>query len=196
MSGVWKDIWTSLKSVVGAAASAVAFSLALLGSLWDPGVKVRIGLIWLAVMLFVAVALVATAIKMTIDARRDARGDHPRGVHVFSQSAAEGSADGPIILIMSRSRQFGVNILVTVYYEEGLGSGRGEIFERVIGIGQVAHVQENGLIQVRILREVANHSALWQPIRNREMAILARVGISPSIDFNAVGIEVLVDERG
>jgi hypothetical protein len=84
VGGVWKDIWTSLKSVVGAAASAVAFGLALLGSLWDPGVKIQIGLIWLAVIMFVGVALVATAIKMTIDARRDARGRHPRIVHVFS----------------------------------------------------------------------------------------------------------------
>jgi hypothetical protein len=52
------------------------------------------------------------------------------------------------------------------------------------------------LIQVRVLREVVNHSELWQRIQNREMASLSRVGIKPSIDFNAVGIEVQVDERG
>jgi hypothetical protein len=196
VSGVWKDLWTSLRSVVGAVASAVAFGLALLGSMWDPGIKVPIGLIWLVVMVFVVISIVATAIKVAMDARRLTHGDLPRAVYVFSQSGAESSTDGPIILVMGRSRQFGVNNFATIYYEEGLGTERGEVIERAIGIGQVANIQENGRIQVRVLREVANHSELWQRIRNREMATLSRVVIKPSIDFNSVGIEVRFDERG
>jgi hypothetical protein len=196
VSGVWKDIWTSLKAVVGLPATVVALILAVLGNLWNPSFTVSFSLISLAVMAFVVVIIIATAVKMAIDARRRAGGDLPRAVHVYNHSAAEGSTNDPITLVMSGSRQFGVNILVTVHYEEGLGREPGEIFERVIGIGQVVHVQESGLIQVRVLREVVNHSELWQRIQNREMASLSRVGIKPSIDFNAVGIEVQVDERG
>ena len=117
--------------MVAATAAAVAFGLALLGSLWDPGKTVQVGLIWLVVMVFVMIAVVATAARMVSDARQTARGDPPRAVYVAPSPAA----DGPIILIMSRSRQFGVNIFVTIYYEEILGAGRLELFERTIGIG-------------------------------------------------------------
>ena len=190
MSGVWKDIWTSLRAVVPAIASAIALGLALLGSLWDPRIRVQIGLVWLSVIGFVLIAIIAAAIKMAVDARRAAHGAPPRAINVSAASPT----DGPIVLIMSRSRQFGVNIFVTIYYEEILGVGRGELFERTIGIGRIINIQENGLIQVLVLREVLNQSGLWQRIRSCEMAIVSHVFIKPSIDFNAVGIEVRLDE--
>ena len=119
MSG-WKDTWKSLKAVVGMTTSAVAFGLAILGSMWDPGIQIRIGLIWLAVVILVVVAVLATAIKMAMDARRKTGSDLPRVVHVHVATAAEHVVGAPVVLVMGRSRQFGVNILVTVYYEERL----------------------------------------------------------------------------
>jgi hypothetical protein len=53
---------------LGATASTGAFGLAILGSLWDPGVKVQIGLIWLAVVLLVVITILGTAIKMAMAA--------------------------------------------------------------------------------------------------------------------------------
>ena len=131
-----------------------------------------------------------------MDARRDARGELPRVVGVYCPPAAEGSAEEPITLIIGGSRQFGINFLVTVYYEERLVPVKGPIFERAIGMGQVVNVQENGLIQVLMLREVSNHAELWQRIRERDTAVLAGVVVKPSIDFNSIGIEVRFDERG
>lgn len=98
------------------------------------------------------------------------------------------------MLIMDRSRQFGVNIFVTIHYEESLGIGSSEIFERAIGIGQVVNIQENGLIQVQDLRQSSGQSGLWQRIRSCEATILSHVMIKPSIDFNAMGIEVRFHE--
>jgi hypothetical protein len=86
-------------------------------------------------------------------------------------------------------------MFVTIYYEESLGAGGGELFERTIGVGQVVNVQENGLIQVRVLREVPGQSELWRRVRNREMNILSNLVAKPSINFNAIGIEVRFDER-
>jgi hypothetical protein len=152
VSGVWKDIWASLKSVVGLPATVVALGLALLGFLWNPSFQVSFSLISLAVMTFVVVIIIATAVKLATDARGDARGELPRAVSAFpravsaySPPAADGSTEEPITLIVGRSRQFGVNFLVTVYYEERLEAGRGEIFERAIGIGRGINVQESGM---------------------------------------------------
>jgi hypothetical protein len=96
--------------------------------------------------------------------------------------------------VLERSSLFGVSIFVTVYYVEGLERGRGEVVERAIGIGRVTNVQQNGLIQVLVLREVPNHAELWQRIRNHEKAILSQIIIKPSIDFNEAGIEVRFNE--
>jgi hypothetical protein len=194
MSGVWKDIWTSLKTVWGVTAPTVALGLAILGSLWDPGIKVQIGVIWLAVIALIIVSALATAIKMVLETRRSAQPNPPRAVYVHVLPATADATNQALILVMERSRQFGVNILVTVYYEEGLAVGRAEIFERTIGIGRVINIQENGLIQVRLLREVSNHGDLWQRIRNRDTATLSNVIIKPSIDFNDAGIEVRFNE--
>lgn len=117
----------------------------------------------------------------------------PRAVYIVLPVTGD-ATNQTLILVMERSRQFGVNILVTVYYEESLAAGRAEIFERTIGIGRVINIQENGLIQVRLLREVSNHGDLWQRIRNRDTTTLSNVIIKPSIDFNDAGIEVRFNE--
>jgi hypothetical protein len=68
------------------------------------------------------------------------------------------------------------------------------VFERVIGIGRVVNIQQNGLIQVLVLKEVPNHVELWQRIRSHERSILPQIVIKPSIDFNETGIEVRFNE--
>src|SRR5690242_15555776 len=83
MGDAWKDVWVSLKSTVSAIASAIALCLTLLGSLWDPGVRIQISLIWLAVICFVTIAWLATATRLTIEARRPARDDPPRARYVY-----------------------------------------------------------------------------------------------------------------
>ena len=64
------------------------------------------------------------------------------------------------------------------------------MFEQAIGIGRMANIQQNGLIQVLVLREVLNHVDLWQRIRNQGRSILPQIVIKPPIDFNAARIEV------
>jgi hypothetical protein len=66
------------------------------------------------------------------------------------------------------------------------------MFEQAIGIGRMANIQQNGLIQVLVLREVLNHVDLWQRIRNQGRSILPQIVIKPPIDFNAARIEVSV----
>jgi hypothetical protein len=144
VGGVWKDIWTSLRAVVSATASAVALGLALLGSLWDPGKTVQVGLIWLAVTVFVMIAVIAAAARMVFDPHQTARGAAPRAVYVAASPAAHGVS----ILIKSRSRQFGVNIFVTIHYEELLRAGRRELFRTYDRYRVGCQRPENGLIQV------------------------------------------------
>jgi hypothetical protein len=182
---VWRDAWTSLRSTISGITGAVALGLALLGSLWDPGIKVQVGLIWLAVFALLALSVLVTAIHMMLKARQAAEELPPKAIHAFAGGGGT-VGEGFLTLVMSRSRHFGVNILVTMYYTESVGSGRDDVIERSIGIGQVINIQANGLIQVLVLREVANSSELWQRIRNREPTALSHIIIKPSVGFNEV----------
>ena len=189
MGAFWKDAWTSHKAVIGPLATGAALLLALLGSVWDPGVKVTFGLIWLAVFLLVTASVFLTLVNMTIAARRAARIGPPRAIHSFVSDQA-----GPVTLVLGKSALFGVNIYVTIYYIESLILGQDFVFEQAVGIGRVSNIQENGLIQVSVLREMPYHADLWQRIRNREMTTVGQVTIKPSIDFHEDGVELRFDE--
>lgn len=185
MGAFGKDAWASYKAVVGPLATAAALLLALLGSFWDPGIKVSVGLIWLSVLLLVVVSIFATLVKMTLTARRTAKAGPPRAIHAFAPTP-----DYPVTLVFEASRLFGVNIFVTLYYIEVLGPSQREVFERMIGVGRVVNIQEGGLVQVLVLKEMLAHADLWQRIRNRETATLGQVVVKPSIHDNTAGIEV------
>ena len=169
--------------------TGAALLLALLGSFWDPGIKVTVGLIWLAVFVLAFASVVATLVNMTLLARRLARAGPPRAVHAFASDQAS-----PVTLVLGKSALFGVNIYVTIYYIESVSPGQDFVFERTVGIGRVINVQENGLIQVVVLREMPHHADLWQRIRSREMTTLGQVTIKPSIDFHEAGVEVRFNE--
>lgn len=194
MDSFWRDVWTSFKAVFGPILTGAAFVLALLGQLYVPANVGHISLIWLVVSGLLGLIVLLTAGNLVVEARRYARGRLPKAVHAFAPASPDNTTAGPVTLVLEPSDLFGVNIFVTIYYVERLEQGRDEVFERAIGIGRVANIQQNGLIQVRVLREVQNHANLWQRIRNHERSILPQIVIKPSIDFNEAGIEVRSNE--
>jgi len=194
VDSLWRDAWTSFKAVFGPVLAGAACVLALLGPLYAPGSAVSISLIWLAVGGLLALTLLLTACNLVMAARRSAAGRLPLAVHASVAASPSDGTVGPVTLVLERSDLFGVNIFVTVYYVEHLDRRRDVVFEQAIGIGRVANIQQNGLIQVLVLREVPNHVELWQRIRTQETAILSQIVIKPSMDFNAAGIEVRFNE--
>jgi hypothetical protein len=118
----------------------------------------------------------------------------PRTRHVVVDEGRGSDAFTTIILVLEASELFGVNILVTIYYNETLGVGDGEVFERPIGVERVINVQQNGLIQVLLIAEVPSHADLWQRIRRRDPGALVQLVVKPSVFSDAAGIEVRVYE--
>ena len=155
MGGFWRDAWGAFRGAVGPLATAAALVLALLGSFWDPGIRVSIGLLWLAALGIAVVAILVTSIKMAVTARRDAQAGPPRATHVHVPEPVDDGSPRPVTLVLQRSTLFAVNILVTIYYVEAVGPGQDDIFERAIGIGRVANIQGNGLLQGQVLKEDA-----------------------------------------
>jgi hypothetical protein len=88
---------------------------------------------------------------------------------------------------MRLSSQSGVNIFVTVHYEESHGGGNDGYVERAAEVGQMVRTEENSLVPRHVLCAISNHSVLWHDIESCEMAILSHVMASPSINFNTAG---------
>lgn len=194
MDTFWRDAWASFKAVFGPILTGAAFVLALLGPFYAPSATVQLGLIWLAAGGLLMLTTLLTAGNLVLTARRYARGRLPKVLHVYVPAGPNDGTVRPLTLVLDRSDLFGVSILVTIYYVEHLGLRRGEVFERQIGIGRVANIQQNGLVQILVLKEVSSHAELWQRIRSREMAALSQIVVKPSISFNEVEIEVGFNE--
>jgi hypothetical protein len=186
----WQDAWASFKAVFGPILTGAAFVLALLGPFYVPAAVIQVGLIWVAVASLVTLVVLLVAVNMIVAARRDASRRLPKTR--YAAVAPQGTG-GQITLILDRSELFGVNLIVTVYYTEHLEQGRDEVIERLIGVGRVSNVQQNGLVQVLVLHEVPVHADLWQRIRNREAAAISQVVVKPSIPYNEAGMEVRFD---
>jgi hypothetical protein len=187
----WQDAWTSFKAVSGPILTGTAFLLALLGPLYAPAAAISISFIWLAVAGLVVLAVFLAALNMVLAARRAAGGRLPKTRDVVL--AAEGTT-GTVTLVLDRSALFGFNALVTIYHVERLEQGREDVFERLIGVGRVSNIQQNGLIQVLVLVEVPLHAELWQRVRSREASVIGQLVVKPSVPFGAAGMEVRFDE--
>jgi len=61
------------------------------------------------------------------------------------------------ILILEPSPLFSYNSIVAIYCVE-------DQFERLIGIGSVINVQENGLIQISVIESKSEDANVWKPI--------------------------------
>ena len=191
MDSFWQDAWKSFKAVSGPILTGAAFLLALLGPLYAPAATLAISLIWLAAVGLIVLAVLLAMLNMVLAARRAAGGRLPKTRDVVL--AAEGTT-GTVTLVLDRSALFGFNALVTIYHVERLDQGREDVFERLIGVGRISNIQQNGLIQVLVLVEMPLHAELWQRVRNREASVIGQLVVKPSIPFGAAGMEVRFSE--
>jgi len=188
VQGFWWDAWTSFKAVSGPVLAGAALVLALLGPLYAPAAIVQISLIWVAVAGLITSIVLLTALNLTVSARQAARSRLPRARYAIVAGRPD---EGPLTLVLDRSELFGVNLVVTIYYTDRAEPGDDDaVIERLIGVGRVSNVQQNGLIQVLVLVEVPSHAGLWQRIRNREASTIAQIVVKPSIPYDEAGMEV------
>lgn len=119
---------------------------------------------------------------MVVLARRQARDRLPRACH------ATVSAKDRVTLLLDPSELFGFNVLVAIYYTEGVG-GRIGAFERLVGIGRVSNIQGNGYIQVTVLRELDGDAEPWSLVRAQRPPPYERIVIKPSVPYDWAGEE-------
>ena len=83
-------------------------------------------------------------------------------------------SDAIATLLLEKSNLFGHESLVSVYVKENA-------FEKLIGIGYVLTIQQNGLIQVLVIQGVEKQDSIWEKIRSGNSNVLSKLLIRPSI---------------
>ena len=169
--------------------TGAGFVLALLGSLWDPGFRVSISAIWLAVLAVIVFDVLVIAFNLAGIARRAANIQPPRAIYASVSAQRSDGAVGPITLLFGASALFRINIMVTIGYIAKLTPGTDAFFERSIGIGKVINVQADGSIQVLVSGELPDSAALWGQIRSQEPNTIGQTIIRPWIEFSDSDVE-------
>jgi hypothetical protein len=108
--------------------------------------------------------------------------------------AAISEPDGGLTLVLSPSGLFGVDLAVTIYHVEQLDVQGNLSFERLIGVGRVSNVQQDGLVQVLVARPRRGYEDLWQRLRNKEAAMARQIVVKPSLSFSDAGLGVRDNE--
>jgi hypothetical protein len=78
------------------------------------------------------------------------------------------------ICLLEPSELFSHGNLVSFYYDE-------DSYERIIGIGQVINIQENGIIQVIMSQQVEGHEGVISQLKIANTDTLKKVKIKPTI---------------
>lgn len=82
---------------------------------------------------------------------------------------------------------------MSIYYNQRLGGADARPFERLIGVGRVANIQEEKIIAVTVLRYGAGHDAIWSRIRDRDAAALSDIRVKPTVPFRETGLGATVN---
>jgi hypothetical protein len=190
------DLWKSFKSVQGTLLSGLSLVLAVASFFYTPAAEVRFNWKWVAVVAPLVLAVGATFVDMLVTARRLSYPRLPRVISAYFERRTDtdtGDVEEETVLLLEPSELFGYDGAVSIYYNQRLGGADARPFERLIGVGRVANIQEEKIIAVTVLRYGAGHDAIWSRIRDRDAAALSDIRVKPTVPFRETGLGATVN---
>ena len=76
------------------------------------------------------------------------------------------------VLVLEPSKLFSHNSIVAIYYIE-------DQFEKLIGLGTVSNIQENGLIQVAVIEYLPERDETWKAILSNKADKIKSLIVKP-----------------
>ena len=170
------ELYEAFKRVNGYAMSAVGAVMSVLFYLILPDSKVSAKIL-IPVTVFV-ILLVVTLFDCALSCARRMFTRLPGVIRVYPPSAPYGAALA--ILLLEESAIFAHDSMVSVFT-------RANDFERLIGLGFVTTIQENGWIQVCVLGETDMETEeIWQRILQNNKDELGLLLVKPSIPRSVI----------
>jgi hypothetical protein len=183
LGDIWRDAWQSFKAALVPIVAGAGLILAIAGSAYVPLASVQVSVALLVVCAVTALVICVTAINMALASKQ--RGAVPRTLSAIRET------DEGLTIVLSPSDLFGVDMAVAIYHVEQLELRGNLSFERLIGVGRVSNIQQNGLVQVSVVIRRPGHD---QWLGGREAALLRQIVVKPSLPFAEAGFEVRINE--
>lgn len=166
-SSLLASIWSSFKKIQGTLITALGLAVAIVAWIFKPDAKVPLE----APLIFgiLAVLVIATLADAFVGAMR--------GRVLLEVVYVAESPGGPLILLLEPSDFFSHNAAVSCYYRDDNN------FERLVGLGFVANIQEDGRVQVRMISAAPGQETTLDEIKQSKAAVLRRVIVKPVADI-------------
>ena len=186
MSSFFSDAWASFKSINGPVLTPVSVALALAAFFFVPSATIELKwIIAIATMLFIFFCVI---LDMLAKSRSSTNINLPKvinSIYIGNEQEDFDSNNPSIVLLVDSSKLFGFDALVSVYFNQRFGGPKGEVFERLIGLGRISNIQEDGRIQLFVLRALPEHVDLWKRVRMQEAEALSQIVVKPSMPYEA-----------
>ncbi len=148
--------------------TVLGVSLGFISWLWTP--TTRVPLSYFVSLLFIGSVLVITLGNAAYQNYLDSKQVLPRVLtaRIFAEADS-------LLCLLEPSALFSHDTLVSLYY---LGESE---FERLIGFGVVFNIQENGMIQIMVTREIESCRDIFDKLRNNDRDALKKLRVKPSV---------------
>jgi tetratricopeptide (TPR) repeat protein len=166
----WGFIGSTYASIQGIVISALGIVLALIALAISPADSILLGKA-LAIII-VCLAIIITLLVAAYNLYLACRNVLPR-VLTVKPYLVDGQPSS-IMFLLEPSPLFTSNQQVSVYYYE-------DKIEQPIGLGTVVNIQEDGYIQIGILREFEGHKEVFRDLQSNKNFDLSKVKIKPSV---------------
>jgi hypothetical protein len=168
------EVYESFRRVHGWSISLVSVAALVLSLFF--GKETEVPLPW--VILGALVAFLAIVVLLDLGIRTVARLDTRLPAVRHGGEAPALYRAGLALLLLDPSDLYGQDSVVSIYRRSGS-------FEELVGLGHVATVQQNGMIQVIVVRDFSVDASLWQSVRGNNGSVLSALMVKPSLPRDA-----------
>ncbi|MCK9376481.1 MAG: hypothetical protein M0P73_10040 [Syntrophobacterales bacterium] len=134
--------------------------------LWTFKPDVKLSIVIILPIILILLLLIATLFIAAYDS-------HHRGKHILPRVILGRESSSRILCVLEPSPLFSHDTLVSFYFNEG--------FEQLIGFGRVINVQQDGKIQVILIKSFEEYVDIITKMSKNDSTILTKIIVKPTV---------------
>ncbi|VVB86129.1 Uncharacterised protein [uncultured archaeon] len=161
----WSLIWLSFLKIQGILIGIIALAVSVLVWLFSPNINISLGLV-LPVLILCIITILIFAYAAYESFKLSER--------ILPKIIYGTTLQAKVLCLLEPSELFSHDTLVSFYYVENS-------FEKLIGIGTVINIQEDGKIQVSMTNPVQGFDEIITRLGQNDNTILDNIKVKPNI---------------
>jgi hypothetical protein len=134
--------------------------------LWSFKPDIEISIAIILPIFIILLLLIATLFIAAYDS-------HYKGKHILPKVILGRESSSKTLCVLEQSPLFSHDALVSIYFNEG--------FEQLVGFGRVINVQEDGKIQVILIKSFEEYNDIITRLGQNDSTILGKIIVKPTV---------------